>query len=84
MAFGASLGLYRRGLRVPDDISLVGFDDVAGSVYVVPPLTTVHNPIQEIGQLAARAMLSLLAGDKPQGEVPAPRLIVRESTHALT
>jgi len=84
MAFGASLGLYRRGLRVPDDVSLVGFDDVAGSVYVVPPLTTVHNPIQEIGQLAARAMLSLLAGDKPQGEVPAPRLIVRESTRAIT
>ena len=84
MAFGASLGLYRRGLRVPDDVSLVGFDDVAGSVYMVPPLTTVHNPIQEIGELAARAMLSLLAGDKPKSEVPAPRLIVRESTHALT
>ena len=82
MAFGASLGLYRRGLRVPDDVSMVGFDDVAGSVYMVPPLTTVHNPIQEIGELAARAMLSLLAGERPAVEVPAPRLIVRESTRA--
>ena len=82
MAFGASLGLYRRGLRVPDDVSMVGFDDVAGSVYMVPPLTTVHNPIQEIGELAARAMLSLLAGERPAVEVPASRLIVRESTRA--
>jgi LacI family transcriptional regulator len=84
MAFGAALGLHRRGRRVPDDVSLVGFDDVAGSLYMVPPLTTVHNPIQEIGQLAARAMLGLLAGERPAVEVPAPRLIVRESTRAFT
>jgi LacI family transcriptional regulator len=84
MAFGAALGLHRRGRRVPDDVSLVGFDDVAGSLYMVPPLTTVHNPIQEIGQLAARAMLGLLAGERPAIEVPAPRLIVRESTRAVT
>lgn len=80
MAFGAAVGLYRHGRRVPEDVSLVGFDDVAGAVYFVPPLTTVHNPIQEIGQLAARAILSLLAGEAPQGEVPAPRLVTREST----
>jgi LacI family transcriptional regulator len=84
MAFGAALGLHRRGRHVPDDVSLVGFDDVAGSLYMVPPLTTVHNPIQEIGQLAARAMLGLLAGERPMVEVPAPRLIVRESTRAFT
>jgi LacI family transcriptional regulator len=84
MAIGAALGLHRRGRRVPDDVSLVGFDDLAGSVYMVPPLTTVHNPIQEIGQLAARAMLTLLAGERPEVEVPAPRLIVRESTCAVT
>lgn len=84
MAIGAALGLYRRGRRVPDDVSLVGFDDLAGSVYMVPPLTTVHNPIHEIGQLTARAMLGLLAGERPAIEVPAPRLIVRESTRAAT
>jgi LacI family transcriptional regulator len=84
MAFGAALGLHRRGRRVPDDVSLVGFDDLAGSLYMVPSLTTVHNPIQEIGQLAACAMLGLLAGERPAVEVPAPRLIVRESTRAAT
>lgn len=81
MALGAALALHRHGKRVPDDVSLVGFDDVAASMYTVPPLTTVHNPIQEIGALAARAMLALLSGERPLLEVPAPRLIVRESTH---
>jgi LacI family transcriptional regulator len=84
MAIGAALGLHRAGRRIPDDVSLVGFDDLAGSVYMIPPLTTVHNPVQEIGQLAARAMLTLLAGERPTIEVPAPRLIVRESTRAFT
>ncbi len=80
MALGAALGLHRRGLHVPDDVSLVGFDDVAASMYAVPPLTTVHNPIHEIGELAARAMLAMLAGERLPLEVPAPRLVVREST----
>jgi LacI family transcriptional regulator len=84
MAIGAALGLHRSGRRVPDDVSLVGFDDLAGSIYMVPPLTTVHNPVQEIGQLAARAMLSMVAGERTTIEVPAPRLIVRESTRAVT
>lgn len=80
MAIGAALGLYRHGRRVPDDVSLVGFDDVAEALYMVPPLTTVHHPIHELGEQAARAILGLLAGERPTVEVPAPRLIVREST----
>mgnify|MGYP001502789896 CR=1 FL=1 len=82
MAFGARLGLFRRGLRVPDDISLVGFDDVPGAVYMLPPLSTIHYPIHEIGHLAAGAMLSLLAGTRPALVVPPPRLVLRESTRA--
>jgi LacI family transcriptional regulator len=80
MAFGAALALHRRRLLVPDDVSLVGFDDLAGSVYSVPPLTTVHHPVHELGQLAAQAMLQLLAGDTPTLALPAPRLMVRESS----
>jgi LacI family transcriptional regulator len=83
MAFGAMLGLFHRGQSVPGDVSLVGFDDIAGSLYMVPGLTTVHYPIHEIGQLAARAMLSLLAGERPSLDVPAPRLVVRDSTRPL-
>lgn len=83
MAVGALLTLHRRGRRVPDEVSVVGFDDVASSMFSVPPLTTVHNPIQELGELSARAMLALLAGERPQAEVPVPRLVVRESTRAV-
>ena len=83
MAFGAALALYRRGLHVPDDVSLVGFDDVATAQYAIPPLTTVHQPVQELGMLAATAMLDLLAGRAPRPQVPAPRLIGRQSTRDL-
>ncbi|HRD84506.1 MAG TPA: substrate-binding domain-containing protein, partial [Rubrivivax sp.] len=80
MAYGARLALHRRGLQVPGDVSLVGFDDLASSVYSIPPLTTVHHPIYELGQLAATALLQLLAGERPAPTMPQPRLIAREST----
>ena len=84
MAIGAAHGLQRHGLRVPDDVSLVGFDDLPTSLYALPPLTTIHQPAYELGQLAARAMMHLLAGEKPTLQVPAPRLIVRESCRRLS
>ena len=80
MALGASLALHRRGLRVPQDVSVVGFDDLPVARFVVPPLTTVQNPAYEMGQLAAGVMLQLLRGEKPQAEVPLPNVMVREST----
>ena len=83
MALGALLGLHGHSLRVPDDISLVGFDNLPNSMYATPPLTTIDQPAFELGQLAASAMLSLLAGEKPAIEVPAPRLIARESCRRL-
>ena len=79
MAVGAALGLQRRSLRVPDDISIVGFDDLPTSLYAIPPLSTVHQPAYELGRLAASAVLQLIAGDQPTVELPAPRLIARES-----
>jgi LacI family transcriptional regulator len=83
MAFGAMLALYRRGRRVPQDVSLVGFDDLAGATYSLPPLTTVQQPVYELGRLAAASMLQLLAGETPRGQMPGPRLIVRDSTRPL-
>lgn len=83
MAFGAALALYQRGLRVPDDISLVGFDDLAGAIHAIPPLTTVQQPGLEIGRMAAASLLQLLAGEVPRFRLPAPRLVVRASTRAL-
>jgi len=82
MAFGAALALHRRGLRVPQDVSLVGFDDLATASYSIPPLTTVHQPVLDLGRAAAAGMLALLAGRKPDTGLPPPQLVVRESTAA--
>jgi LacI family transcriptional regulator len=83
MAFGAALALHRRGLHVPNEVSLVGFDDVATSSYTVPPLSSIHQPVYELGRLAATAMLDLLAGRPPEVALPAPHMVVRESTRRL-
>ena len=80
MAAGARLALYRHNLRVPDDISLVGFDDQPASAYCIPPLTTIRQPTQAIGHAAAQAVLQLL--DKQTLQLPTlmTELIIREST----
>ncbi|MDE3009760.1 MAG: LacI family DNA-binding transcriptional regulator [Pseudomonadota bacterium] len=79
MAYGAALALYRRGLRVPEQVSLVGFDDLMGSSYTLPPLTSVRHSIHEIGRLAAHAVIALIRGEPFSDPVPAPQLMVRES-----
>ena len=83
MALGATLALHRRALRVPEDISLVGFDDLPASQYAIPPLSTVHHPSYDIGRLAAASMLQLLAGNKPTAKAPAPSFVARESSRRL-
>ena len=83
MAIGAALGLQRRSLRVPEDVSIVGFDDLPTSSYAIPPLSSVHQPAYELGCLAASAMLQLLANARPTVEVPVPRLVARESSRRL-
>jgi LacI family transcriptional regulator len=83
-AYGAMLALYRRGLRVPDDVSIVGFDDVGHSAFSLPPLTTVRQPLRELGREAANAIVALIGGRKPpRGALLRQELIVRESTRAL-
>jgi len=82
-AYGAGLQLYRKGLRIPDDISLVGFDDLQTSGFTIPPLTTVRIGIYEIGKAAAMAIVDLIEGRIPHQTAPAPELIVRESTKRI-
>lgn len=83
MAYGARLALSRTGLRVPDDISLMGFDDLPHSAYTVPPLTTVRMPIHTIGSLAAASVLAMLDGENPSPAMPPAELVVRESTRRI-
>jgi LacI family transcriptional regulator len=80
MAFGAGLGLYNRGLRVPDDVSLVGVDDLTLSKYTIPPLSTVAQPVWEMGQEAARAILAMLDGKSYALPSFSPTLVRRDST----
>jgi LacI family transcriptional regulator len=79
MAYGARLALYRLGVRVPEDVSLVGFDDLIGSAFTTPPLTTIRQPILEIGRRAAITALRLLDGEPVMQQVLPTELIVRES-----
>jgi DNA-binding LacI/PurR family transcriptional regulator len=77
--------LRRRGLRIPGDISLVGFDDVPWMMMVDPPITVVDQPTVELGRSAARLLLRRLAGGPalpPAVEVLQPHLVVRGSTGA--
>ena len=79
-AMGAHMVLYRRGLRVPEDISLIGFDNLPVSAYLTPPLTTVHQPLYEMGQYLAQSLLAMLG--KPAGKeikVPDMELVNRET-----
>ncbi len=78
-AYGARLGLFRQGLRVPDDISIIGFDDQIGSAYMIPPLTTVRFPGEDMGQVAAQAVLDLVRGKSFAPPSFKVELVVRES-----
>ncbi|MDI9636005.1 LacI family transcriptional regulator [Anaerolineae bacterium CFX9] len=84
MAFGAIRALQEKGLRIPEDIAVVGFDDVRLSAYSYPSLTTVHEPDEEHGRLAAEMLLALINGSEvPQKHVTLETsLIIRESCGA--
>jgi LacI family transcriptional regulator len=82
-AIGAVRALHEAGLRVPRDVSVVGFDDIVSAEFQVPSLTTIRQPLKHMGQLAAKILLERVAN--PGKEYPAtiqvkPELIVREST----
>jgi LacI family repressor for deo operon, udp, cdd, tsx, nupC, and nupG len=74
--------VIRDGFSVPGDFSIVGFDDIEFARYVDPPLTTIAQPTEELGQVAFSVLLELLDGRTPEQTdfVLPTELIVREST----
>jgi len=83
IAIGAIKAAAEVGLRVPDDLSLVGYDDIAQAAYAVPELTTIAYPKHRIGRAAAELLLRLLAGEEtiPPATIVLPvHLVVRAST----
>jgi LacI family transcriptional regulator len=63
-AAGVYQVLYERNIRVPDDMSVIGFDDVTYSAQMSPPLTTIHQPLVEMGKTAVNMLLRLIAGEQ--------------------
>jgi len=81
MAQGLLLALHEAGRRVPEDFSVVGFDDVPEAAYMIPPLTTVRQDFDELGRRAVDALLARLTGAEPPSLAPiVPELVVRAST----
>ncbi|CAN5882315.1 HTH-type transcriptional repressor PurR [soil metagenome] len=85
-AIGAIRALQESGLRVPEDVSVLGFDDIYTAAFHNPALTTIRQPLFEMGRLAAQTLLKRLAelqtdaGEIPQTLTVEPKLIVRQST----
>ena len=82
-ALGAIRAAHAVGLRVPRDLSIVGFDDIDLAPYFEPPLTTVAQPKRQMGEKAVHMVLELLAGNAVEDCVLPSRLIVRGSTMPL-
>jgi DNA-binding LacI/PurR family transcriptional regulator len=82
LALGAIRAVRRLGLRVPEDVSVIGYDDSAIMSAVEPPLTTVRQPIEAMGRAAVAALMAQIRGEElPSGELLfEPELVVRRST----
>lgn len=82
MALGGYEAARRAGLRVPEDLAIVGYDDIAPVALLQPPLTTVRTSHYEFGQVSAQLLIDLIEGrqDPPQQRRLAPTLVVRESS----
>ncbi|WP_344792834.1 LacI family DNA-binding transcriptional regulator [Gryllotalpicola daejeonensis] len=85
MALGVYSALAERGLRVPEDVSVVGFDDLPEAHWISPPLTTVRQPSREMGESAVRMLLDLARAENPTDRARprlemAAELVVRAST----
>jgi DNA-binding LacI/PurR family transcriptional regulator len=86
MALGVLRAMQEAGRRVPEDVSVVGFDDIPESAYLMPPLTTVRQDFDELGARALQLLLQMIdhgEDRQPQPRVP-PRLVIRGSTALLT
>ncbi|MBN1888685.1 MAG: LacI family DNA-binding transcriptional regulator [Thermoflexales bacterium] len=85
MAFGAMEAVRDSGLSIPCDISIIGFDDIPQSLLVYPPLTTVRQPLEQMGRVATQILLAVL--DDPQREYKRmelpTELVIRESCRSL-
>jgi len=83
MALGALRALADAGRRVPDDVAVVGFDDIADAAQFRPPLTTVRQDFDALGRRAVAALIAAIEGGQPIAESVPAALVVRESSTAV-
>jgi DNA-binding LacI/PurR family transcriptional regulator len=82
-AMGALLALREAGACVPDDVAVVGFDDIRAAAHLNPPLTTARSPIEEVGRQSVYQLLRLIGGEPLEPQIMLPtELIIRESCGA--
>ena len=82
MALGVLRALFEAGIRVPDDISVVGFDDIPESPYLIPPLTTVRQDFTAVGRRAIEILQAAIGGTPAPDRLISPELVVRASSAA--
>jgi LacI family transcriptional regulator len=84
MAMGVMDAVRNNGLRVPDDVSVIGFDDIPQASLIRPALTTIRQPLEKMGRVATQMLLELLSQPQKQnGRIELPtELIVRDSCQA--
>ncbi len=80
IAVGVLMACRELGLRVPEQLSVVGYDDVDIARYVTPPLTTIHQPKLRLGEIAMQMLLDILEGRPVQDQFLPVDLVVRAST----
>lgn len=82
MALGVLRAMHEHGRRVPQEVSVVGFDDIPEAPFFLPPLTTVRQDFDEVGNRSVRLLLRMIESDEQLPSAPhvEPRLVVREST----
>jgi DNA-binding LacI/PurR family transcriptional regulator len=80
MALGLLRACYETGRRIPDDVSVVGFDDIPESPFTIPPLTTIQQDFAEVGRRSMQLLVDLTTGSRPHQQIRlTPQLIVRDS-----
>ena len=80
MAMGALRALAEAGKSVPDDVSVVGFDDIPEAAFAQPPLTTIRQDFAALGREAVRLIVGAIGGEELPSTLVPPRLVARQST----
>lgn len=87
IAIGLMQAAFQARVAVPDDVSIIGFDDIDFAPFTIPPLTTIKQSGFEMGQIAANLLIDMIEQDRPSAEVKdivmTPTLVVRQSTNAI-